>query len=665
MRLYSNETLGLVKEPPITKYYKYGNKPNILTVGSLTDNNGVISGFSSIVFGLQEVAFYPGNKAWEFVFKIRANLSSSANQMILSCSEYNAGPIEIFIKNSKFTLALSSNGTTGDIADSVSGTYTVLTNTDYWLKLEFTGTAYNFYYSLDGIEYVADIPSITSSTAVLGFSRMLIGIDHGISSGSHVYQWPFLGSIDLKNCSIKIDNELLWNGTLPELSTSSDYDFIETERSVKEVHNLVENYYKNTDIPNCRLVGNLTNNNGVVSGFSVTAGSESYCESGIHFYPGTSPWEIDLKIRTGSVGTLQYLNSTYDYLYGPNELHITADNHFGFNIYDTPSPEEYDEFNGTYTVLADTDYWLRYLYTGTHYQLWYSLTGEEDSYVLDVNQASSRVVLGYGTILFGLDNNGSSSDPYFTDPFLGSIDFNQCSVSIGGNEIWHGTKIEGGTPSDYDFSKIEEIKRGVKLRTSSTEHAQTNIPNVMMVGTLTDNNGVVSGFGSSAFCIPNTNFYPSNKTWEMNFKITTGSNVTTRQFINSSSDCTYGPNEIKIESTKFSMNQSSNGSSGTETTGTYTVLANTTYWLKYEFTGSNYNFYYSLDGETYVKDITATSSTPILGYNKFLLGIDRSGEGYASPFLGSIDFNECNIKINDQVVWEGNVTEVTTRSSIL
>ena len=669
MQLYDN-AVDFVEYRPVVKYYKYGTKPNALLLGNLTENDGKVSGFSTTAFCIPNTTFYPGDGTWELNLKIKTGSDVSTAQYLNSTPDYVWGPMEIIIKSARFGCNQSKNGSSG--SETFGSTYTVLANTEYRLRYEYDGTYYRLSYSTDdGLTYNIEVEllasSLTSYTPIIGYNKMILGNDHG-EGANYSYPLKSPGYFDFTGCNLIINGEEVWHGTIAEESDSSDYDFTKIERDVKLPHYLKTHYYKYGNEPNAELVGNITSNNGVISGFSDTAGSESFAVSGIHFYPGTSNWEVDLKIKTGTIGTTQYLYSTYDYLYGPNEIHISTAGHFGIDIYDIPNPSGYPTHEGTYTVLANTDYWLRFIYDGTNYQLWYSLTGEEGSFVKDIDAAPGFTVLGYGTLLLGIDNNGTSSQPFFSSPFKGSIDLHECQISVGNNVIWKGIKAEEATSSDADFSEVKEEHKAVLSRDAVKYTRSTTKPNALMLGNLTEDNGVVSGFSTSAFCIANTGFYPGTKTWEINLKIKTGTNISSTQFVNSSADVNSGPNEIAIESSKFIFALYPNGSSsGISRTGTYTVKANQDYWLRQVYDGTNYYLQYSETGEEndFHTDITIAKTEltiqTIVGYSSFLLGIDHftSNARYGTTFLGSIDFNGCNIKIDGKTIWNGTITEVS------
>ncbi len=190
---------GLIENQP--------NSSNVYKVGNLADVDNVLSGFTTSSYAKLPYAFSPGSSPWEMVFKITTGGDVTTTQAIVNGDSYYA-PVEMFVTNSKFFLILSSNITSGDITGGVSGTYTVQTNTTYYIKIKFTGTAYTVEYSTDGSAFTVDI-TVSSSTAV--YSGRMLWLGQEITNT--VQTNPFLGSIDLSGSYININGSRWWSGT--------------------------------------------------------------------------------------------------------------------------------------------------------------------------------------------------------------------------------------------------------------------------------------------------------------------------------------------------------------------------------------------------------------------------------------------------------------------
>ena len=181
--------------------------------------------------------------------------------------------------------------------------------------------------------------------------------------------------------------------------------------------------------------------------------------------------------------------------------------------------------------------------------------------------------------------------------------------------------------------------------------------NVTEIGSPKVNNGVVSGFSSANYLKITDSFDVSvAQSWEIVYKIKTGSNITNGQSVcGHTGSSNYDPFTIDINSSKFQLGLCKSSSSNLlkDQKGTYTVLVDTTYWLKLTFDGSKYALSYSLDGVDFIEDVVLESTTKIWTSN-LVLG-RQQGDASEYPFLGSIDLNECYIKINGELWWTGMV----------
>lgn len=184
---------------------------NVEYVGSVNDNLGILSGFSTtnyVYVGSSTTTFNPGSNPWEVCIKFTTGSDVTTDQyIIVSGNISNYGTVDLNLNSSKFKLCASSNGTSGNIADHVAGTYIVLANTTYWVKMTFDGSKYVLSYSLDGENFTTDI-TVTNSTVAIQNRCFILGTDYASSA----YVSPFLGSIDLTQCYIKIAGEYWWKG---------------------------------------------------------------------------------------------------------------------------------------------------------------------------------------------------------------------------------------------------------------------------------------------------------------------------------------------------------------------------------------------------------------------------------------------------------------------
>ena len=178
---------------------------NVTEIGSPKVDNGVVSGFSATNYLKITDSFdVSAAQSWEVVYKIKTGTSLSAQSMCGHTGSSNYDPFTIDINSSKFQLGLCKSSSSNLLKDK-KGTYTVLVDTTYWLKLTFNGSRYALSYSLDGVDFIEDV--VLESTTKIWTSNLVLGRQQGADS-----EYPFLGSIDLNECYIKINGELWWTG---------------------------------------------------------------------------------------------------------------------------------------------------------------------------------------------------------------------------------------------------------------------------------------------------------------------------------------------------------------------------------------------------------------------------------------------------------------------
>lgn len=174
----------------------------------------------------------------------------------------------------------------------------------------------------------------------------------------------------------------------------------------------------------------------------------------------------------------------------------------------------------------------------------------------------------------------------------------------------------------------------------------TKKPNGAIIGTLTNNNGVLSGFGTyNFFEIPNGR--QTNATYVMKF--TTPSTAPT-----STTDILHIENWECIEQDASVIN-TYNWELGSGVTLLSNPSANTTYWIKSVHSGTTRTYYISTNGESYSQVASFSDSglnvnfdSPSIIGNISLVRL-QSSRAYA----GSIDLNGCYIEVGGAKVWQG------------
>ena len=219
---------------------------NASIVGTLTSPRlGKYTGFSTsnYIKPYMSLAQNCGSNPWKVQIKFNLNTINKTNFLWGG----NAGTYlpDIYVTwENTFKIRLSSNGSSYDITDGINGTFTVQANTDYWVRLEYTGSKYSLSYSTDGETFTEDI-SVTSSTHIENTSDIsVIGVRGDLGD-------PIDGYIDLSDSYYEL------NGT--------KYNF-----GYKQLNQGIIIKEPSFTLQNATVNGTLTNNNGVYSGFGTS-----------------------------------------------------------------------------------------------------------------------------------------------------------------------------------------------------------------------------------------------------------------------------------------------------------------------------------------------------------------------------------------------------------
>ena len=197
--------------------------------------------------------------------------------------------------------------------------------------------------------------------------------------------------------------------------------------------------------PNITTYGTLTNDNGVVSGFS----NDNYL--GINGFSNYNTFTFRTKIHTPAT----YVNDYNDVL--GNSLTSSSVGSFAWSIAESDKCINFNYnsgsgwervLEGVYVLPDNTDIWLELSYDGTQYTQSYSLTGVEGSFQADVS-SSSTFKIDLQTLFLG---------KWVTDHFFeGSIDLNETYIKINGQTVW---SWNGLTSSVTDFVPFVGAKIG-------------------------------------------------------------------------------------------------------------------------------------------------------------------------------------------------------------
>lgn len=177
--------------------------PNATIIGTPTINNGQISDFSADSY-LQfpfELDLTNRRLRTEFEFTTGSNITTQQNVLD---SQFG---IALAIANGKGLMAVSSNGTSWNIGQSV-GTIDIQPNTTYRARMTWDGLQYKTFLSTNGIDYVQDMTLVSNQRP---YPRTIfIGGCSGSVIGHEPH--PFLGTINLNRAFLYMNDVLIWQG---------------------------------------------------------------------------------------------------------------------------------------------------------------------------------------------------------------------------------------------------------------------------------------------------------------------------------------------------------------------------------------------------------------------------------------------------------------------
>ena len=178
--------------------------PNLnLIGGNLNIDSGNVSGFSITDYMQFPFVFNFNGYHWILEKGFTTGSDVTTQQNILD-SYYG---IAFAIRNGRFVLAISSNGSLWDIAN-VDGTYSVQANTAYSVKIAWDGTNYTLSYALDETNYTTDIT--VASALVHHSTQEYVGGEPNLYGDSS--QHPFSGTINLNNWKLTVNGLEVWLG---------------------------------------------------------------------------------------------------------------------------------------------------------------------------------------------------------------------------------------------------------------------------------------------------------------------------------------------------------------------------------------------------------------------------------------------------------------------
>ena len=273
-------------------------KNNVEVVGSPVVNNGVLSGFSSTTWANLPKAFNPSNKNWEMFYKFKTGTIGTI-QYILNTISAGYQPFDIRIgEDGKLQVASFINNTSTPLF-SIIGTTALTPATDYYVKLAYNSvTGYELSLGTSKDNLLIEGTNNTT-TAINSGSIPTLGAD--FNNDGNYFQGAFTGSIDLKECYIKIDNELWWSGATTATKNPNGHIFydIADKATVDEIFaQRGEAWFYGVDTENERVfLPRGTRSQYIVN----TDETGDYVEAGLPNITGTMVGDISEGVATGAL----------------------------------------------------------------------------------------------------------------------------------------------------------------------------------------------------------------------------------------------------------------------------------------------------------------------------------------------------------------------------
>ena len=372
------------------------DKSKFTVVGSPTiTDDGVASEFS---YG-DYVKVTTFNSTGKNNFVIEGSFTTGTDIQVAQCIFYTTKFSGFLIAYGKPYIGISSDGTSQNIFRAQNINYQLKTNTKYYYRFIFTGTAYI-------LEIGEDISNLTSINIVNSTEMMLIDnlLIFGIGGTlEEAFGNILAGSIDLKNFSITVDGVEVFSGNKTGIDT------------------IKANNYEVVGSP-------VISEDGVASGFSTS----NYISINPIIQLGDyNSWELVTPEFTTSndLTTFQaILFATYGAYYGGIQIYVNTSGKLSVQLGSTTSSDR-DLLNlNSFGVSANTKYRVKLVFTGTKYYAYYSVNG--GAWVEYGNLTSSTKVYSiWQYIKIGVESNSSF-------PFKGQIDLNSFKIYVDGNLVY-------------------------------------------------------------------------------------------------------------------------------------------------------------------------------------------------------------------------------------
>lgn len=224
------------------KLYKF---PNLTIFGQPTIQSGQMGGFTSNSYAQFPFLVDFRNQPFEINMCFTTGVNVTNQENILDSLE----GLALAIRNGKFVVAMSSNGSTWDMGEHI-GNINVQPNTTYYLKFSWNSAVYKLSVSLDKDVYTDDI--VYNDTKSLFAKQIVIGksVDN-----THI----FSGTINLNYCNLIVNSNQVWQGMDDVgIATRLATDLSNIDEAGQNKINSIVSYYVDNALGNVEsLLSNL------------------------------------------------------------------------------------------------------------------------------------------------------------------------------------------------------------------------------------------------------------------------------------------------------------------------------------------------------------------------------------------------------------------------
>lgn len=419
---------------------------DINVVGTLTEDNGVYSGFSTANYLQTSTSPINTNGGeWECMVKFTTGSDITTAQRIVhalpsASSRYGLG---VYIKSGKSCSIVSFNGSSWGIEGT--GSHSLQTNTTYWIRFSYKNQKYLTEISTDGVTFEEDYSVSNTNTLKSPLPILRFGVSY-----STKFEFPFLGSIDLKRCYIKAGDKFLWNyghtkyyegclDGLQDVSYEKTYTAFAnaktallTDKDEKEgfvwcnslkipAHGDYPTYTSNF----LRMGAIALSDTYVASGFNATSYMKSKDTINLGNY---STWSVEARVRVTTLGKYQF------WFHGVGAFGLDKDNHLHSWVANDECVSDITFINGAW-------YYVKLEFTGTEYKMYYKARQVEE-WVQCGSVAVTTAPTVTGNIHIGINPNTTSEYLY------GEVSLPDYKFIGNGNVVWTPF-IENSTGGDF------------------------------------------------------------------------------------------------------------------------------------------------------------------------------------------------------------------------